>query len=183
MIPVSDSAAPSLDRSILARLRRLDPQLVVTWHPYSIDPFVGGTLLTRWGAPVPDPSWYLWRRDDNSSHHFLVAIYKDFGHEQVRKLEADVFRYMSPEEVSRAIRENQSRIHDQKRAAKEQLQRDKIKANAGPIHDLVFGNRPTRRDAKVMSYGGQRNRGSRGQVDIDPREAGWELPEAPSDER
>lgn len=182
MIPHSDANAPSVDRGVLRRMRTLDPNLVITWSEFAFDPFNGGYLLHA-GRPVKDPAFYLWRRDDNSSHHFLVSTYPNgFGHRQVLALERDLARFHSTDEMLRMLRDAQSAQRDRGLARRKDVQRDKIKYNESLIGDIL-GGKSDRRQAKIASYPGQGRRGTPGEVQMDSREIGWEVPEAPGEER
>lgn len=177
MEPHSHASAPSLDLGVERRLRRLDRQLRATWSPYSVDSLTG-QVIEHCGRPVEDPCWHLWRKDECSTHHFYVMpIGEYFGHEQVARLERDVARHMSPDEI---LRRHRARAEDRKALElrrKEEAQQDKIKANESRIADLVFGGKSGRRDGKVFSYPGQKSHATPGTVMKDAKEDGWELPD------
>ena len=52
MKPYNDSAAPTPDRGVLARLHRLDRDLFVTWSPWALDVLSGQPLHA---TPNTDP--------------------------------------------------------------------------------------------------------------------------------
>lgn len=181
MILRSDADAPSIDRGVLARLRRLDPDLRLTWHRYAIDVLTGEVILGPGGKPVLDPAWYLWRRDrgSNAVYHFVMSFpaREGFGHREVAGLESDAGRLLDPKEIR--LR-HEARVEARRRKELERIrqkQRDKIAANRRRIHDLVFEGRLGVRDGRPFSYPGQPHRSTPGLVAMSAREDGWELPE------
>lgn len=197
MIPFNHVAAPSIDRGVEARLRRLDPSLRLTWSPYALDVFSGNPILTTGcvnpdvspgeveyvapGRPVDDPSFYLWRKSDTCSHHFYVMAFPTpdpgFTYRQVLALERDLARFLSPREILSTMTEAADRRAKQAKAAQEQLQLDKIAANESRINDLVLNGRSGTRDGKAFSAPGVSRRSTPGRVFMDPREDGWETPD------
>ena len=182
MTPHSDADAPSIDRGVAARLRRLDPNLVLTWHRYYLDPLAARPIITRAGEPVEYPSWHLWRRDDNTNHHHWIGDYVRFGQREVASLERDLARFYSPSEILRRMSEQRSRTLARQRQQAEDIQKDKLAANEHRIHDLVFGGKDGTRDAKTFSYAGQRSRATPGRIQESGEADGWELPENPQGE-
>jgi hypothetical protein len=189
MVPVNHAAAPALERGVLNRLKRLDPSLRVTWSPYALNPETGrpiemsGRVDPESGeqllGAVRDPAFYLWKKDPGSSHHFFVGVSPRFGHLEVLRLETDFARFYRPEDILRVVKTAADRRRALDRAAMEQLQRDKIRANRKRIHDLVFEGKRGLRSTKVVSYGGMTRRSSsaeRALIEKEAREDGWELP-------
>jgi hypothetical protein len=193
MEPKNHAAAPAIEPGVLSRLRRLDRNLRVTWSPLALDVETGRPIemeLTldpytgEWlEGTITDPAYYLWRKDNNSSHHFFVAVYSEFGHPEVELLETDLARFHDPEEIPKLLRESNARLRQLGLRAKRELQRQKRKANKRRIHDLVFEGKGLRRSAKVASYPGAPTRTSsaeRAQIEKEAREDGWELPSGPA---
>lgn len=184
--PHSDSDAPSLDRGVISRLRRLDPALVVTWNRYAHSPITGEILLgsgrldphtgVRVVGPVQDPAYHLWRRDESTGEYHLINSYPRFTQREVLSLERDVARYIAPRHVfahiARAQEERRRREFDRLRA----YQQDKAAANSSQVRDLVFGGLSQNRGARIFSGGGITRRSTPGDVPMTPREAGWEVP-------
>lgn len=179
---------PSIEPGVKRRLRRLDRQLRVTFSPYSLDTFTGYPILMNGmnedgyylRGPAKDPAHYLWRKDPCSSHHFFVMSYSvhtgGFGHLQVRHLEGDIARHLSPEHAWRAVKEATDRNLARKAVHHKQYLRDKTVANKDLAWDIVNGKHVTR-SAKVMSYSGVGSRLSsyeKGEVRLDNRELGVE---------
>jgi hypothetical protein len=155
MEPVGFADAPSIDRGVLARLRRLDAQLRVTWARYSLDPYTGKVLLgsgrldpmsgERIAGPVLDPAYYVWRKDECSSHHFFLAAYPDFGHAEVFRLEGDIARFARAQDVGPMLRARAEEARQRKIKANKQFRADKVTANKSRLHDLVFGENDAHR--------------------------------------
>ncbi len=182
MIPHSDAGAPSIERGVLSRMKRLDPNLVVTWHRYSTDPISGRPLLHN-NRPVADPSYYLWRRDDNSRHHHWISFYVHFGQRQVQRLEGDLARFMRPTEILQKMGEARTARLAREKAQLQDTQNEKIKANHRRIGDLVFNGKSGQRQAKSFSASGLSRRGTPGVILKDAREDGWELNEDPGEQQ
>jgi hypothetical protein len=189
------SSDVNIDAGVLARLKRLDKNLRVTFSHFAINEVTSVPMVINdWGeeeAPfivrrggtafLHDPAFHVWVREEGSGRFHLVMTYpaaNGFGHREVQKLEADVARYMSPTEILRKHRELREAAEAKEKQDNEELRSDILKANQSRIGDLVFGGKHGHRDAKIVSYPGQGNRGSRGQVKKDDKEDGWEKPES-----
>lgn len=162
-------------------MKRLDSCLFVTFSEWFLDGLTGQPVKTTWGELVQDPSWYLWRRDRDTGEVHFVSMYKYFGHEQVARLEADLARFLSPDEIIRRTTEARTARLRQARETFAQVQQDKIAANKSRIVDLMNGKSGFR-TVRSYSYSGQKNRSSSAeqqQVLKDAREDGWELPTEP----
>jgi hypothetical protein len=178
---------PSIDRGVLKRLHRLDPQLVVTWSPYALDVMTSnpieqsGNMDPETGdvgrGPVPDPAFYLWRRDECSTHHVFVNLYQQFTDREVLALERDIARFERPQDIMRIFHERDRARRDRALVNKNILQQAKIKANERRIDDLILGGVESKRQAKSFSFSGQTNHSTPGEIEMDAKEAGWELPE------
>jgi hypothetical protein len=171
----------------MERMRRLDSQLVLTWSPYSLDPLTSnpiemqGRLDPHTGewlrGPVKDPAYYLWRKDECSTHHVFVMTFEKFTNRQVLALERDVARFNRPQDIMRIFHARDEARREKELGRKRQTQDDKVNANEQRIDDLVLGNKLSRRQAKSFSYAGQGNKSTPGDIEMDHKEAGWELPE------
>lgn len=192
----NDSSGPAVEKAVLERMKRLDPSLELTFSQFAVNPLTSKPLEVH---PSPDwetwqterlrrlgskyylllPAFHLWIWDWREGRYHYVKSYPaeaGFGHREVYGLEADAARWMSPSEILRQVHEAREAA-DAKR--KQDLREEKLehfKANDRRIRDLLAGKEP-RRDAKIVSYPGQGNRGSRGRVEKDSREDGWELPD------
>lgn len=173
---------PTLDQGLQARLKRIDPNLRVTFSQWAIDTATSRPVIYKYtGAPIPDPAHHLWIWSSRESRYFHINSFSmsqgGFTHRNAQFLEQDAGRRMKPS----ALLQQMLKVRDQKRerekAAHDQLQQDKIRENKKRIHDLVFENKQSVRQAKIVSHGGQSNRGLRGNVEMDAKEAGWYLPE------
>ena len=190
-----DSAGPRIDRSVAARLKRLDRDLAVTFSRFAIDPFTSLPLEIRnWdgetehlihrrggSAFLYEPCFFLWLRDGSRWRQIgQYRVEQGFGHREVAALEADAARHMSPADILARIRDVQETRKRRRQANALELRRDVAKANMSRIqrlaHDHDKSHDPTNRQAKATSYAGQGNRGTRGEVRKDNREDGWELP-------
>jgi hypothetical protein len=180
----------SVDSGVLSRLKRLDPQLRVTFSRYALNPDTGRPIemsgrldpcTGEWLAGVVhDPAFYLWRKDDCSSHHFFVAAYPQFGHREVMLLEADLARFERPEDIERIVRERAERRRERQLSSVKGDRQEVRRANRKRIHDLVFEGKSGMREAKVSSYAGQSTRTSsaeRQRFLADAKEDGWETRE------
>jgi hypothetical protein len=179
---------PTVDSGVLKRMKRLAPRLKVTWSPYALDPTTGrvleqsgkvdpyyGNVLT---GPVKDPAFYLWRRDSSSSHYFFVSMYRTFGHREVHGLEGDIARLVRPQDILPIIQANEERRKATGKRAQRDTQRAKIAANKTKIEETLEGKRDAR-SPRVFSYPGQgASKDTSGrEIELQGREAGWELPE------
>lgn len=191
MEPVGFADAPAIDRGVLARLKRLDAQLRVTWAKYSIDPYTGKVILgsgrldpvsgERIAGPVLDPAYYVWRKDELSSHHFFVMVCPEFGHAEVARLEGDFARFMRPQDIGPMLRARAEEKRQRALAANKQYRADKVVANKSRLHDLVFGDDDRKRygyrEANAFGYAGQQTHTSTGESGLVRRDSaadGWE---------
>ncbi len=195
----TDSDGPRIEKVVLARLRTLDPYLRVTFCKFSIDPITSVPVevypTAAWDQDpeslkrlekrgntyyLIDPCFTLWVKSGDGRHYYVQSYSSDegFGHREVAKLERDVARFMTPSEI---INRRREAVADRERKQREEYSQkhdDTSKANEGRIRDLVFHDKSGMRDAKIVSYAGQGNRGTRTQrVLRDAKEDGWELPE------
>jgi hypothetical protein len=185
MRPINHAEAPSVERGVLARLRRLDPQLFVTWSPWAINPVTGQVIECKASidpdtgeeveaGAVYDPAFHLWRRDDGSTC-CLVMSFPKFGHAEVRKLENDLARFMKPSAILKAMAEARHAVQKKRHEDYEDYHNQLSKANSQRIGDLVFAGRSGRRTRKIVSYAGQRNRSTPTEEFLaDPKDDGWE---------
>jgi hypothetical protein len=198
MEPRSDSDAPTLDKGVLERLKRLDPKLKVTFCKYAIDQVTGEPIevnvspdwlddpdamsrLRQFGKSrvVLDPAWHLWSQDPDGRWILInsYAAAAGFGHREVAKLEGDVARYMRPSDLI-ALMWGRRKEHERKaKKDHKELRSDIHKANKSRIHDLLFEDKPMERDGKFMSGPGLNRRGNMGTVLKDDKEDGWEKPD------
>ncbi len=197
----NDSSGPSVDLGVLARMRRLDANLYLTFSTYGINPETTAPMEIKIGPDfamyenmdrfhrrgnawfIYDPSYYLWTKDPEG-RWVLVNTYPavtGFGHREVQKLEADVARTMRPSDIVAAIYEHKERREAKAKADEHQAKDDVFVANKSRMHDLMFEGKTGRRQAKIVSYAGQKNRSTPGDILSDAREDGWELREKPDD--
>ena len=188
------SDAPSIDKGVLVRLKRLDPLLHVTFSHYSIDPARSVPLevtpspdweddseamrrLTKHGGAnyLLDPAHHLWTATPNG-RYLLVQSYPapvGFGHREVARLEADVARYMRPSDIAALIHRKQADHAEREKSRYSGYREDLASANKSRIGALMDGDLGIR-DARIASYPGQSNRSAPGQVRKDAGEDGWE---------
>jgi hypothetical protein len=183
---------------VAARLRRLHPDLAVTFCRYAIDPRTSRPIevyiedpevyrarVERRGGSdfLVDPGFHLWIRDRFAPGKWLlVKSYPadwGFGHREVAALEGDLARFMRPQDIARVHREAELARRRQRYRAQKQLRREVAEANMGRIRDLVDGKDRGTRQAKISSFGGQTHRGTPGEIRKDNREDGWDLPDRP----
>jgi len=198
MEPFHDSCGPSIERGVLARLQRLDSSLRVTFCRWAINPMTGqpqptnaagdpftGHLVEKRGDTdlLRDPAYHLWLKKPSGEWVWVRGYAADggFGHREVFNLEADAARMMSAMEILNKTRARQDSISEQGQKNALQLHQDVTKANFKRIqrlcHDHDKSYDPTTRDAKIVSYPGQVNRGTRfSKIEKDAKEDGWELP-------
>jgi hypothetical protein len=178
---------PSIDRTVLRRLKRLSPQLRVTWAPVSIDPRTGAVIQmsgrldphygTRLIGTVVDPHFDLWNKDRYSSHHHYIRSYGPrFGHKEVYDLERDIARQVDAKDMARVLadHEQKSRARDVAHARDYGYQR--LKANHKRSMDYLDG-KTGHRGAKDFSFAGQTKHTSGGESNLilpDRHEDGWE---------
>jgi hypothetical protein len=199
MEPYTDSDGPRIERSVLKRMKRLDPHLRVTFCKFAIDPITSIPLpvhpgpewvddpeamkrLCRRGDThyLLDPGYTLWVQSGDGRFYYVQSYSHEegFGHREVAKLERDVARFMTPSEIINKRRDAQEARERKQKDEYRQKHADTSKANESRIRDLVFNGNSGYREAKVVSYAGQGNRGTRTQKVLrDAKEDGWELPE------
>ncbi len=194
----NDVDAPSIEPAVLARLKRLDNQLCVTFSKFVINPLTSIPLECNPGpdwepqhlARVADrggssyllePSFHLWAKaGDGRWYHVMQYLAEGgFGHREVESLEADAARTMRPSDIVEAIRRGQHDVEERRQAAYRERHDDTSKANEGRIRDLIFHDKSGVRQAKIASYPGQVNRSTPGDLLMDAKEDGWDLPEQP----
>lgn len=177
----------SLDPGVKARLHRLDRQLRAHFSVYALDLVSGRPIEARGNldpetgirhhGPVVDPAWYLWRKDNLSSHHFFVSQYPRFTHREVQGLEGDIARFTSVNHLARVLIEREEERNQRRLQAARGFRQDKVEANERRIRDLISGRDTGHRDARAFSYGGQTSRTStaeQGRVLKDRHADGWE---------
>ena len=180
--PWTDSCGPTIERSVVERMRRMDPLLRVTFSYVSIDPF---TTRPLWCGDefgyIRDPAYHLWSRDPDG-RWWLVRSYpaaQGFGHREVMALEQDAARFFSPSEILRRRLAGIERRKEVAKAAYAQYHADALKANRKRINDLIDG-KFGQRQAKMFSYAGQSNRSTPGDLRKSSKEDGWETRELPA---
>jgi hypothetical protein len=140
-----------------------------------------GTINTDTGefciGPVKDPSYYLWRRDETSTHHVFVMTFERFTDREVLALERDIARFERPQDIMRIFHERDTARREKAMADKKQFQEAKRRANEHRIDDLIVGGVEGKRQAKSFSFPGQTQHATPGEIEMDSKEAGWELPE------
>jgi len=193
--PYNESTGPSIDHGVLLRLKRLDPLLRVTYSHFTIDPHfttpvevhpqpdwedAPGTMerVRKRGNSyyLHDPTFYLWSSTPDGQW-VLVNYYpaeSGFAHREVMKLEEDVGRYMTPSEIARLVQKGADNWTQREGERWESFRLDKIRANKARIEGLVEKEDYGVRDAKIVSYPGQKNRSTPGTVHKDADEDGWE---------
>ncbi len=189
----NDRDGPTVDAGVLARLKRLDPKLVLTFSRWGIDPETTTPLELKLTAEVVDyedcskfhrrgnstylydPCFYLWTQDPDGRWCLVMSYQAEtgFGHREVQKLEADVARTMRPSDIIAAIHQLKGERDAKAKADHKELRADIADANEHRIDDLMAGKAGIR-GAKIYSYPGQGNRATPGNVVMDDKEAGWE---------
>ena len=180
MIPVNHSSAPAIEPGVRKRLKRLDPDLFLTFTPQSIDPLTGSVVLYR-GKPVKAPHFLLWVKHSDGSVHF-VNVYAKFGHEEVGKLERDVARIWAPKDIQRNMREARQKRLTKQRELQAQRHKDKLNANKRKLAEItpvaLGGEGKTdHRDVKIFGGPGMGNlsKDTSGKYLFpDGKETGWE---------
>jgi hypothetical protein len=175
----SDSDAPSIDAGVLRRLHRLDPNLAVTWSHWEIDPMTSRPVLFRGRERIKlqVPAYHVWSRNGSDGRWYYVQSHFQFGHREVRALESDCLRSMTPSQI---LAENRRLYYERNERAKKNRQDERgdiIKENKSRIHDLLFEDKRPYRGGKYSSYAGQGKRTSLGEVRKDQKEDGWVKPE------
>lgn len=191
-LPKSDTDGPKVDPAVLRALRTLDPNLVVTWHRWAIDPLTGQKIIvtdpktdpmtgdTPEKGPIYAPAFHLWRRDDLSSHYFWVTCSPEFNHLNVKKLEADLARVMDPQDIPRLLRLRDETHREHRLKSGKDDVGALIRANWTKIKRSFEGDDKDTRGAKLISGPGLTKRSTPGDVPLTPKEAGWESPDRKS---
>lgn len=159
----------SVDRSVLSRMRRLDPKLKVTFSPYALNPFTGDVIeqdgygedCEKLTGPCSDPAFYLWRKCDKAGWIFVQSypVTQGFGHREVLALESDLARWHSPDKVWEIIDAKTRGARERLAQQKRNDMRDKVMDNKKLAMDVASG-KSTFRDPKTFSYSGQARRTS-----------------------
>lgn len=173
----TDSDAPSLDRGVVSRLRRLDPRLAVTWSKWDINPLTTRPMIYKGNAiRLPEPRWHLWSRDSDGRWRY-VQSYLHFGQEQVMRLEGDVARRFTISEVIDGFERARQDAKERKERAIEDRRRGIRENNKSRIRDLVFEGKSGLRTRRIMSAPGVSCTTPDQPFLADPKEDGWDLPE------
>lgn len=178
MKPRHDTNAPSLDPAVRARLARLDRRLFLTWSERFIDPETGAPVKREDGTTVIDPHFYLWMKCDDGKTR-LCSMHERFGNEELAALERNAATLRAAgtslgrffHHLSREREEMQQR----RLAGLRERIREKIAANTTKIRDFVFDGKQDVRQARPFSAPGLGARGTPGEIEMDAKEAGWEL--------
>ena len=178
--PFHDTAAPSLDFGLQQRLRRLNPRLRITFSPWAINPQTGQPIIDEvTGAPVHYPAQILWLKTDMGWRHVdeFPMHSGGFGHLNCHYLELNqrTVEAHKPEHLYELLAEKKKVRQELDKRRHHEWREDRNKANAKRIGDLVFNGKSGRRQVKPMSYPGQTNRSTPGEILRDAREDGWEL--------
>lgn len=192
----NDSGGPSLDIGVEKRLYRMDKNVRVTFSYFAIDmqtsypmtvnpnatwePAERAMLVKHRGEwLLRAPCYHLWSRRSSDDRWWYVKGYpaeQGFGHREVAALEADVVRTgMTPSEIVNRAFENEARKKEEAKLAYRDERKQLLNANKRRIEDLVRWGKSGRRQAKISSYPGQKNRSTPGEFLSDPKEDGWEL--------
>lgn len=174
-------SAPAISREVRRRMHAFDWRLAVTWSPVSIDLQTSYPINFRgqdgvW-IPEPVPVYHVWCKEEATGRYHYIRSHPRFGHREIDGLEADAARHMSPGELVHEQRKVVAMREERAKKAWVERNADKRAANKSRITDLLVDGKSGQRDAKISSYAGQTNRGTRGTVMTDARDDGWELPE------
>lgn len=169
-----DSAAPTLDVGVRARLRRLDLGLEVTFCSLAVDPLTSRPLITDDGGVIRHPVWTVWSLGSDGVYRY-VSEHQHFGHEQVARLESDLARAMAPRKIIRSLMERQLEGRQRGIAHAREERAYARKQNRRRINDLVVHGKRGVRAPKIVSYPGQTTRRTpTAEIPLTDREAGWE---------
>lgn len=197
MRPYHDSSGPTIEKTVLDRLHRLDHTLLVTFSRWALD-HRGQPMEVN---PQPDwepqhvqrvhrcagswlfldPAFHLWSRsaDGDWVHVLQYPAERGFGHREVYALEADAARWMKAAEILAAQQAAIDHKNERGKARFDEVRRDVEKENASAIGDLVFGKKSTTRAPRVFSYSGQTDRRSSDEktaIQKTDKELGWVRP-------
>jgi hypothetical protein len=175
-----ESCGPALDFGLEQRLKRLDLRLRVTYSSFSLNPQTGQPIIDAvTGKPVPDPAQYLWVETVEGWKHVdtFPMSRGGFGHLNVHYLELNKRTQAThkPEALFRLMKERLEVKQELAKRGHLDWRMQRTKANTKRIGDLVFEGKTGYRQAKPMSYPGQANRATPGNVLSDPKQDGWEL--------
>lgn len=192
----SDSDAPTIDMSVLARLRSVNPDLFVIWKRYRIDYQTGRYLIVEKGPergnPVPWPygggRWLVCIRNLHGSHVLFPVFdpedgesYAPIDHRVVDRLLMDAAKFMSPEEIAATLESQQEVRTEKLRNHLKLLQEENFQRNKKKILEVLDGDNirrldVPRREPKIFGYGGQVSRITRGEtIERSAEEDGWDL--------
>jgi len=103
-----------------------------------------------------------------------IPIGQVFGHVQVADLEGAPSRKGSPGALARKRLDELAARKIQKEREHKQRRKELLKANRKRIGALVFDGKSGKRQAKIVSFAGQVNHSTPGQILEDARKDGWE---------
>jgi hypothetical protein len=174
---------PRPDRSVLRELRRVDPDVYPVWRNYWMDATTGRRLYREDGTPAYAPQWWIMKRCADGVHRLLFRC-PHFDNRVWRMIEADAARHRDAQQIEDAIEAAAAQAAAQAERKIDADNCDFHSANRGKLSSILEGDnykitddRGMRRDQKISSYGGQKNRTSgRDSVPISDKEAGWEMP-------
>lgn len=197
MRPYHQSCGPQVDPAVLARMKRLDYTLHVTFSPYALNE-LGQPMavnpspdwephdtarLTKRGSEwlLHEPAFHLWSlaADGQWVHVRAYPVHQGFGHREVYGLEADAARHMTPGALVARLKAIIKEREDRQKARYDEVRQDVIRENQSAIGDMLFGGKDTTRAPRVFSYAGQTSRTSseeRGRIKKSDEELGWVRP-------
>ncbi len=188
---------PRADRAVLRRLANFDPSIYPVFRWWAMDQLTGRPLLAerafrlddgyvvRKGDRIPRAAWYIVKRCRDGVHRVLFTV-QHFDNRVVRKLEADVARFLSAQQLEDRIDWAQQDEQEAQEKRRAEDVSDFVGANRSFIRDAMDGDLDApayRRDAKIMSYPGQDSRTSaRDAILPTNKERGIEMPSSMSHE-
>lgn len=181
MQPYHYSMGPTLEPSVMRRLTNINPRFSVTYSPFALDSLSGQPIVQLDnGRPVYDPAFYLWLDTDQGKS--LINIYwisrGGLGHREVQGIEASAAAFDRKGTAFNALLAKEARQREAQLNEFRYVQSQKLKYNKRRIRELAEG-RSGEREAKPISYPGQRNKNTIGtRILPDAQQDGWELPES-----
>lgn len=172
----------SIEPGVLARLKKLDPNLLLTFSQYALS-IVTGQPMDYAGTkdPIVDPAWYLWQRQPDGGwiNVAITSAEQGFGHREISNIEKwSWLKELKPEHIV-ALWETGAFNREQTKRQQIADRREQFRrANKKRIGDLVFEQKSGLRQAKPISFPGQTSRNTVGTMVLeDAKRDGWEMPD------
>lgn len=167
--PKSSPAAPSVSKSVLKALKRIDRNLHVQFSPFYVNKANGSPLVKENGELIPYPRFHIWAKERGTGRYYYVLCVEDENGEfapvderVIWRLERDVFRHYTPAQLIAKIESIEEQKKQKANQKVKELRREFVSANRKQFEEAMerpFQKRANiTREERIFSYPGQANR-------------------------